>query len=65
VEGAFNKKHNGSMPSVCTSVCGPNRNPCCSFSEQELVDCTLGGADNCDQGKRREPVRTLRASLRG
>jgi len=50
MEGAFNKKHNGSMPSVCTSVCGPNRNPCCSFSEQELVDCTLGGADNCDQG---------------
>jgi cathepsin L len=51
MEGAFNLKNNGSMPSQCAGyTCGPNKAPCCSFSEQELVDCTDGGADTCDRG---------------
>jgi len=51
MEGAFNLKNNGSMPSQCASyTCGPNKTPCCSFSEQELVDCTDGGADTCNRG---------------
>jgi cathepsin L len=51
MEGAFNLKNNGSMPSQCASyTCGPNKTPCCSFSEQELVDCTDDGADTCDRG---------------
>merc|ERR1712216_821211 len=41
MEGTFNIKNNGSMPSLCSSyTCGPSKTPCCSFSEQELVDCT-------------------------
>jgi C1A family cysteine protease len=51
MEGEFNIKSNGTVPSQCASyTCGPNKTPCCSFSEQELVDCTDGGADTCDRG---------------
>jgi cathepsin L len=52
MEGAYNQKHNGSnIPSQCSSYkCGPNNTPCCSFSEQEVVDCTLNGADTCNKG---------------
>ena len=52
MEGAFNQKHNGTgVPSQCSSYkCGPNDTPCCSFSEQEVVDCTLNGADTCNKG---------------
>lgn len=49
MEGAYNKKFNGSIASQCAgNSC--NGNPCCSFSEQEVVDCTLDGADNCKVG---------------
>ena len=49
MEGAYNKKFNGSVASQCAgNSC--NGNPCCSFSEQEVVDCTLDGADNCKVG---------------
>lgn len=50
MEGAFNTASNGSVPALCTSKCGPNKTPCCSFSEQELVDCTNKGINNCDTG---------------
>ena len=51
IEGAFNKANNGSMPSACADTqCGKARSPCCSFSDQEIADCTLGGADTCDLG---------------
>eukprot|EP00932_Pfiesteria_piscicida_P016181 SRR837773.3119.p2 GENE.SRR837773.3119~~SRR837773.3119.p2 ORF type:complete len:299 (-),score=123.34 SRR837773.3119:196-969(-) len=50
MEGAFNWKSNGTVPAACTSKCGPSKTPCCSFSEQELVDCVNGGKDNCNVG---------------
>jgi cathepsin L len=50
MEGAFNIKNNGTMPSECSSTCGPSQTPCCEFSEQELIDCTDDGADTCDHG---------------
>lgn len=50
MEAAFNKKNNGSIPKECTDVCGKMNNTCCSFSNQEVADCTLGGADTCDLG---------------
>lgn len=50
MEGAYNRAHNGSMPSLCKSVCGPNNNTCCSFSEQEVADCTNAGNDTCNKG---------------
>lgn len=52
MEGAYNQKHNGTgIPTQCSSYkCGPNNTPCCSFSEQEVVDCTLKGADTCNKG---------------
>ena len=52
MEGAYNQKHNGTgIPSQCSNYkCGPNNTPCCSFSEQEVVDCTLNGADTCNKG---------------
>ena len=50
IEGFFNRAHNGSLPSVCGAACGPFNNTCCSFSEQEVADCTLRGADNCTVG---------------
>lgn len=51
MEGAYNLKSNGTVDKLCAgNACGPNNTPCCSFSEQELVDCTLNGADTCDKG---------------
>merc|ERR1712086_888561 len=50
MEAAFNKKSNGTMPALCKSKCGPKDTACCSFSEQEIVDCTLNGVCNCDKG---------------
>lgn len=48
MEGAFNNANKDNMPSACTATC--NGKACCSFSEQELVDCVNGGSDNCDEG---------------
>lgn len=45
-----NKKSNGSVPSDCAHTCGPSTTPCCSFSEQELVDCVMSGKDTCNTG---------------
>eukprot|EP00466_Bigelowiella_natans_P009702 jgi/Bigna1/40300/e_gw1.41.56.1 len=50
MEAAFNLKNNGSIPSACTSKCGKQNNTCCSFADQEVADCTLGGADTCALG---------------
>jgi len=55
VEGAFNKHNNGSIPSQCVSKCPMNKsgnqtNSCCAFSDQEIADCTNGGANTCDLG---------------
>lgn len=51
MEGAYNLKSNGTVDKLCAgNTCGPNKTPCCSFSEQEVVDCTLNGADNCNKG---------------
>lgn len=51
MEGAFNfKSRNGSFPAVCKSTCGPDKVQCCSFSEQEVTDCTNNGENDCDTG---------------
>jgi len=50
MESAFNRKNNGSLPALCNAKCGPKDTQCCSFSEQEIVDCTLNGKDNCNVG---------------
>jgi len=51
MEGAYNFKNNGTVDKLCKgNTCGPNSVPCCSFSEQEVVDCTLAGKDNCNTG---------------
>jgi cathepsin L len=51
MEGAFNLAANGSVPEACKgTTCGPHDAPCCSFSEQELVDCVNHGQDNCNKG---------------
>jgi len=51
MEGAYNLKSNGTVAKDCAgNTCGPDKTPCCSFSEQELVDCVLNGADTCDKG---------------
>merc|ERR1719287_13533 len=51
MEGAFNLAANGSVPAACKgTTCGPHDTPCCSFSEQELVDCVNHGQDNCNKG---------------
>ena len=54
MESAVNIKNKGSLPSGCDANCptdGKNNSvPCCSFSEQQVADCTLGGADKCDIG---------------
>ena len=54
IEGAFNLKSNGTTPSqcgktVCTDGTGAATD-CCTFSEQELVDCVNKGKDNCQTG---------------
>jgi cathepsin L len=50
MEGAYNNANNGSIDAACTTTCGSSKTPCCVFSEQEIVDCALGGADDCDKG---------------
>jgi len=51
LEGAFNLKSNGTVPNECAKyTCGSDSTPCCSFSEQELVDCVNDGAQTCDTG---------------
>lgn len=52
MEGAYNYKHQKQkdLDAACTATCGPKNITCCSFSEQEIVDCTLGGADTCKIG---------------
>jgi len=51
MEGAFNLKANGTVPAACKgTICGNKKIPCCSFSEQEIVDCTRNGHDTCKQG---------------
>lgn len=50
MEGAFNRAKNGSTPTTCKTLCGPFNVSCCSFSEQEVADCTLGGTDTCNKG---------------
>lgn len=50
MEGAYNRKSNGTVPTQCgDNTCGLNV-PCCSFSEQELVDCTNHGKNDCNTG---------------
>jgi cathepsin L len=43
MEGAYNSKANGTVAAACKgTMCGSGtKAPCCSFSEQEVVDCTL------------------------
>jgi len=50
MEGAYNRANNGSIAAACSAVCGKSKVKCCSFSEQEVADCTLGGADTCNKG---------------
>lgn len=50
MEGAFNLHHKASIPSACKTHCGEDKVPCCSFSEQEVADCTKDGAEDCDTG---------------
>ena len=54
MEGTYNLHQqtmtSGSPSKVCNSTCGPKNIPCCSFSEQEVVDCTREGQDTCTTG---------------
>ena len=50
MEGAFNRANNGSVPGTCKTLCGPFNVSCCSFSEQEVADCTREGTDTCKKG---------------
>ena len=51
METAVNIGANSSTPPPgCTTLCGKANKTCCSFSEQQVADCTLGGADTCDLG---------------
>lgn len=54
MEGVFNwylrQNPNVTVPSQCSTEYRCSGQPCCSFSEQEIVDCTLNGADNCNVG---------------
>jgi C1A family cysteine protease len=50
MEGEFNRRNNGSLPASCISKCGKMNNTCCSFSNQEVADCTRNGADTCNIG---------------
>ena len=48
-------RHKGlpSMDTACAASCGPKSDRCCSFSEQQLVDCVLNvlnGTDDCAKG---------------
>ena len=58
MEGAYNLKQqqqqqqqqNKVVSNSCNSTCGPKKVPCCSFSEQEVVDCTRNGQNSCTTG---------------
>lgn len=51
MEGAFNLNSKGKVPSACAgTTCGPDDTPCCSFSEQELLDCVEEGSRTCKTG---------------
>ena len=52
METAFNiAMKNATLPQACQTQCGKNTTKaCCSFSEQQVADCTLGGADTCKLG---------------
>jgi cathepsin L len=50
MEAAYNLKNLNKIPSGCTSKCGKQNVTCCSFSNQEVADCTRGGADTCNIG---------------
>ena len=51
METAVNLAHsNVSLPAACQTLCGKANKTCCAFSEQQVADCTLGGADTCDLG---------------
>lgn len=41
---------NDTFPQACHTACGKANKTCCSLSEQQVADCTLGGADTCDIG---------------
>jgi hypothetical protein len=52
IEAAFNQAHASNMPPQCVANCSivdgsVNKTKCCSFSDQEIADCTLDGADTC------------------
>ena len=38
------------MAAACNSTCGPSKAACCSFSEQEITDCTNKGKNTCSVG---------------
>jgi C1A family cysteine protease len=52
LESAYNQRHKGlpSMDKACVGVCGPQSTRCCTFSEQQFVDCAKNGTDNCVKG---------------
>ena len=52
IETAFNiALKNSTLPQACRTQCGKNTTKaCCSFSEQQVADCTLSGADLCTIG---------------
>lgn len=53
VEGAYNHHYmhsSNGLSSACHERCGPNHTACCSFSEQEIIDCTRSGRYTCDTG---------------
>ena len=51
MEGAYNKKFQGNIPSACgASTCGKQNVSCCDFSNQEVADCTRDGQDTCNIG---------------
>jgi hypothetical protein len=53
MESAYNRQHLQSATPVdaaCNATCGPRQDRCCTFSEQEGVDCAKGGADTCATG---------------
>ena len=53
IEAAFNLAHSSNPPPQCVANCSisggsVNKTRCCAFSDQEIADCTLGGADTCN-----------------
>lgn len=50
MEGAYNLNAASGISTSCNSTCGPAAAPCCSFSDQEVADCTNGGKNTCNLG---------------